>query len=43
MLSDPLSVPKEERNLLNFVLDDASGDLLKKVKLRNKELIVYGE
>jgi hypothetical protein len=43
MLADPLSVPTEERSLLNFVLDDASGDLLKKVKIRNRELIVYGE
>jgi len=34
-----LSVPEEERELLQFVLEDADGTLLKKVKIRNKELV----
>jgi hypothetical protein len=37
MRMNALSVPSEERELLQFVLEDADGTLLKKVKMRNKE------
>lgn len=38
MLSDPLSVPLEERQLLNYVLDYADGTLLKLAKEKSGEI-----
>jgi hypothetical protein len=38
MLSHALEIPSEERDLLQFVLDDADGTLLKKCKKLNGEL-----
>jgi hypothetical protein len=38
MKNNPLEIPKEERQLLQFVLEDADGTLLNKCKKLNGEI-----
>lgn len=38
MLDRPLEIPREQRELLQFVLDDADGTLLKRCKMLNNEI-----